>query len=334
MSREATVICVTPVRNEAWILDRFLACASVWADHIIVADQSSTDGSREIVSRFPKARLVDNPGAEYDEGARQRLLLDEARRIPGRRLIVALDADEALGANALDDPDWERLRHAPEGTVAWFDWVNVLPGFSECWIPRERVPFAFVDDGASHSGSTIHSTRIPVGEDSPGIQLESVKVLHFQHVAWRRMKGKQRWYQCWEAVNNGGKRPIQIYRQYHRMDCFPESELLPVDAAWLAGYEERGISIRDLPDEGDYWDAEVVAWLAELGPERFRRLAIWDVDWQDVARRAGREVPEDRLRDPRDRVERAVHEWLRRTQPRAGSTRVRLGQRALAPLGW
>lgn len=334
MSERATVICVTPVKNEAWILDRFLACASAWADHIIVADQGSTDGSREIVSRFPKARVVDNPNADYDEGARQRLLLDEARRIPGRRLIVALDADEALGANAAGDPEWEELLRAPEGTVAWFDWVNVLPGFDDCWIPREPVPFAFVDDGAPHQGSRIHSTRVPIRERSRRVDLQRAKVLHFQHVAWRRMKGKQRWYQCWEAINNGKKRPIQIYRQYHRADCFPESELQPLDPAWLEGYEARGIAMRDLPDDGDYWDAEVVAWLEQHGPESFRRLAIWDVDWGEVAERSGRQVPQERLRDPRGPLDRAVHEWLRRTQPRAGSARVRLGQRALFPLGW
>jgi glycosyltransferase involved in cell wall biosynthesis len=325
----ATVICVTPVRNEAWILERFLRGASVWADHIVVADQGSTDGSREILARFDKVRLVDNPNPGYDEGARQRLLLAEARRIPGRRLIVALDADEALSAAPHETGEWETLIHAREGTVARFDWVNILPGFERCWIPRERVPFAFVDDGSSHGGHRIHSTRVPVGPSSAVVELEDVKVLHLQHVARRRMEGKQRWYQCWEALNHGDKRPIQIYRQYHRMDSFPADELHSVDERWLADYD-----LHSLPDDGGHWDAEVLAWLEQHGPDPFRRLAIWDVDWQEAARRAGREVPTELLRDPRGPVDRAVHAWLRRTQPRAGSPAVRLGQRALIPLGW
>jgi hypothetical protein len=148
-------------------------------------------------------------------------------------------------------------------------------------------------------------------------------------VAWRRMEGKQRWYQCWEALNHRDKRPIQIYRQYHRMHAFPEEEIHPVDESWLDGYDPRS-----LEDDGGHWDAEVVAWLGEHGPEAFRRLAIWDVDWQEAARRAGLDVATERLRDPRGPHERAIHAWLRRTQPHAGSTAVRLGQRALIPLGW
>src|SRR5689334_16635952 len=45
------VVVVTPVRNEAWILDRFLAVASRFAERIIVADQRSTDDSRAICAR-------------------------------------------------------------------------------------------------------------------------------------------------------------------------------------------------------------------------------------------------------------------------------------------
>ena len=122
----AQVICVTPVRNEAWILERFLTSASLWADRIVVADQGSEDASRDIALRFPKVTLLENPSDRYDEVARQRLLIDEARATPGRRLIVALDADEALTWRSWETEEWDALRHAPEGTVASFEWVDLL----------------------------------------------------------------------------------------------------------------------------------------------------------------------------------------------------------------
>ena len=45
-----TVIALAPVRNEAWILERYLRCAALWADHVVVADQGSDDGCREIAA--------------------------------------------------------------------------------------------------------------------------------------------------------------------------------------------------------------------------------------------------------------------------------------------
>jgi Glycosyl transferase family 2 len=336
-SPRTSVVCVTPVKNEAWTLPRFLDCASLWADHIVIADQGSTDGSREIAQRWEKVTLVDNPAGAYDEGARQRLLLEAAREIvPGRRLVVAIDADEALSANVLSSPEWRAALEASEGTVLRFDWVNLQPGFETSWIPPEPLALGIVDDGSDHRGESIHSTRVPTADGAPELVLRDVKALHYQHASPSRMRSKQRWYQCWERVNHPGKRPIQLYRQYHQMDGVPSSWVHAVDPAWLAGYEERGIDMRSVPDdEVHWWDAEVIDWIAEHGVSPFRRLDIWDVDWGRVAQQMGRELPPEAARDPRNRTERAVHAWLERTQrSKAGSRRVRLMQRLLIPLGW
>ena len=53
-------IVMTPVRNEAWVLRAFLETTSLWADYIIIADQMSTDDSREMAKEYPKVmwRLV------------------------------------------------------------------------------------------------------------------------------------------------------------------------------------------------------------------------------------------------------------------------------------
>lgn len=68
------VICLTPIRNESWILDMFLKATSLWADHIILADQMSTDGSREIAKKNSKVILIDNNSETFNEPERQRLL--------------------------------------------------------------------------------------------------------------------------------------------------------------------------------------------------------------------------------------------------------------------
>lgn len=331
------VICVTPVRNEAWILDRFLSCAAPWADHIIVADQGSTDGSAEIARSHPKVTVVDSSGlAGYDEGGRQRMLLHAARQIPGRRLIVALDADEALSCDWRSSAQWAAAHTAPPGTAFSFDWVNLLPAGNRAWTPPQKVVFAFVDDGSEHRGERIHSTRVPVPEARRVIAIDDPKVLHFQYVHWRRMESKQRWYQCWEATHGTSKRPIQLYRQYHRMDAFSRNEVGEVDERWLREYRECGIDMRDAPDSGLYWwDAEVLDWILQRGAGSLGKLALWDVDWLEVARRHGREVAAQKVRDPRGRFTRAVHRWLRMTQRRdPGAPATRWAQRLLIPFGW
>ncbi len=329
-------ICVTPVRNEAWILDRFLRCALMWADEIVIADQASDDGSREIASRFEHVTVVENTAPSFDEDSRQRLLLDTARRFPGPRLIVALDADEALSAACLDSEEWEAARLAPPGTAFAFDWVNVLPGATSAWIPTGRRVFAFVDDGSEHRGERIHSGRVPIPDPARIVELHEPSVLHFQYLNWKRMKSKQRWYQCWEKFEYPSKRPIQLYRQYHHMDGFPRAEVHPLDERWVAAYLDQGIDVLAPADDGLYWwDGEVFDWIVEHGPRTFEKLDVWDVEWAEVGRRLGRDVAASRVTDPRGPFVRMVHRWLAMTQRRdPGSPVTRWAQRMLIPLGW
>ena len=316
-----TTIVVTPVRNETWILDRFLRCASLWADHIVIADQGSTDGSREIAARHPKVTLVDNPGAEYDEGARQRLLLEAARGFPGPRLIFALDADEILTATWAESAAFRGLADAAPGTVVAMRWANVLPGVHSCWLPEEDIVFGYVDDGADHPGERIHSVRLPVAASASSVSPTDVGVLHYQYSNWERMKSKQRWYQCWEAINLPHKRPIQLYRQYHHMDAIPPERIRRLPERWIAPYEAEGIDMRSIPEQAQYpWDEEVAGWIRTYGAKRFAKLDIWDGGWEGA--------------DPRGPLTRAVHRWLRATQDGYDRGRTRLVQRALIPFGW
>lgn len=331
-----TLICLTPVKNESWILERFLACASLWADHIVVADQGSTDGSPEIAARFPKVSLVENPSSDYDEVARQRLLIEHARRIPGPRLLFAFDADEALVADAFTSADWRRALDAPEGTVLAMQWVNVLPGARTGWLPGHFIPFGFLDDGSEHSGGPIHTPRVPVAPTSPVLRLDALKVLHFQYVDWSRMNSKQRWYQCWETIHHPENRPVQVYRAYHHMDAVSPDRTVPLEPSWLGAYAAAGLDLTHWPPAAGPlpWDEDVARWLVEYGTRRFAKVDIWDVDWPDVARRIGLGHAAETLRDPRRRSERLVHWFLRVTQGRHTRAPVRAAQRLLRLGGW
>jgi hypothetical protein len=332
-----SLICLAPIRNESWILERYLQCASTWADHIIIGDQRSDDGSREIANRFPKATLVDNSSSTYDEGARQRLLIDTARRIvPERkRILIALDADEMLTANFRETPEWQALLAAAPGTVVRFDWVNVLPGFETCWIPAEPLPLGFVDDGSPHGGEAIHSARIPVRPGAPSLVLHDIKVLHYQYTNWQRMESKQRWYQCWEHLKYPKKRAIAIFRQYRGMYARPPEQIHPFRSHWIDAYEQAGIEMKDVRGEAiTWWDQEIVGMLRKHGAAFFRKQDIWGVDWIALARQLGGAERGVEFADPRSPFEKKVHQWLLRTQPRAFEPKVRWIQRSLRLFGW
>ncbi|HWE82668.1 MAG TPA: glycosyltransferase family 2 protein [Gaiellaceae bacterium] len=326
---------MTPVRNESWILDAFLAAAEQWADYIVVADQRSTDGSREIAGRHPKVVLVDNDGPA-DEQERQRLLIRTARELTGeRRVLLALDADEFLSSNAFANGDWSAALEARPGTSLRWRWANVLPGCKLAWVPPPPLVFGLVDDGREHSGPRIHAVRVPIDSGARDVLLEQSYVVHLAYLDWAAQKRKQAWYQCWETLDDPAKRARVLYREYHQLDVIPRRAIRPFDPAWIAGYEHEGIDVlRDAAGRGSLRDCEVLDWFAKHGTDRFAKLDIWGGDWDAVAERHGHALASTGVADPRTRLDRSIHGWLRLTQ-RFGDTRLfRQLDRGLRLLGW
>ncbi len=345
MTPRPQVVCLTPVKNEAWILDRFLTCASAWADHIVVADQGSDDGSREIASRFPKVRLIENSAQEFNEPERQKLLIEAARRIPGQKLLIALDADEFLTATALTSVEWELILGAVPGTVINFQWACVLPDRKSYYLFPTEFPLGYMDDGAEHAGRAIHSPRLPIPPDRPSISLRAIKVMHFSTIDFGRFKSKVRWYQCWEFLKDRWQgRLIELYRWYHRDFCVPDRLVRPLPDDWVSGYGPS-IDLLGVPTQTFYrWDEEILQLFDAHGTSKFRKLAIWDQDWEAMHELIKKSPPPRSLRDPRSWLERTVHSWLERTQPfyshgaeppnRLGRLSHSVVERVLGTAGW
>ena len=330
------IICLTPIKNEAWILDRFLKCASLWADHIIIADQGSTDNSREIALCYPKVTLVENPSSSFNEPERQKILLDAARKIPGFHLLISLDADECLTSNFRSSTEWQTVLNAVSGTIICFHRVNLLPNMKSYWLEGKdglNFPFGFVDDGSKYVGDKIHSKRVPTPVNAPMIYLRDIKVLHYQFTHWERMQSKHRWYQCWERINRSSRKSIEIYRQYHHMDAL-QNQVQPLPESWLSEYVAEGIDMTSIRRESIFWwDREILDWLSKYGTKTFKHEAIWDVDWSKLASAVG-SCSETSYADPRNRFDKFIHRWLKKSQPRTTQLSVRFIERVLSLLGW
>jgi glycosyltransferase involved in cell wall biosynthesis len=316
MTEKPVIICLTPVRNEAWILDTFLQCTSLWADHIIIADQQSTDGSREIALKYPKVILIENNSTGYDEFARQKILLNEARKISGKRLLITLDADEFFTASYSETDDWQKLMNAKSGDTFGFRWFNLKPGFKEFW-GSDHFPWAFLDDNSTHDGKLIHSPRLPISPGKEQVNLEQIGVLHYQYTNWPRMESKHRYYQCLERINFPTKSPINIYRMYHHMYAVKKRESHDLKEDWFLKYELEGIGMRNVKIDKYYWfDAEVLDIFDKYGMAFFKREAIWNFDWNEVEEAIGNRNGKE-YNDPRGLIEKVLHFWLTISQFRS-----------------
>jgi hypothetical protein len=312
MKVKPKIICLTPIRNEAWILSRFLKSASLWADHIIIADQMSTDGSREIAKSFPKVILIDNNCKDFNEPERQQLLIKEARKIEGPRILITLDADEMFTPNIFTSAEWKTVLEADKGTVIQFQWANFCPGIRKMWF-GSFFSWGFVDDNCSeHIGSKIHSARIPLPSSANTIVLNSIKVIHFQYTDWNRMISKHLWYQCYELVNNVND-PIRIFRRYHHMYENQNLQYISIPDEWTLEYNKLGIDITSVQCEDKlWWDYEVMSMFKSYGVTYFRRLNIWAPNWSAIADKWN--FKEVNFTDPRSRLDKYILKYLMLTQ--------------------
>lgn len=324
MSAKPSIICLTPVKNEEWIIERFLKCTSLWADHIILADQNSSDRTVEIASTFEKVRIVKND-TKYDEKHRQQLLIEEARKITNNALLITLDADEFFTANFHASPEWNTLLSMPKGSVAAFNWLDVHPDFKHIsHTPSFYGQWAFMDDGSDHfGGRKIHSHRIPIPENATHYHLNDIAVLHYNYVDPKRNLSKRRWYMCLELLNYnvdvhtlyrkyflnhglGRKGTRQIPLEPYHLDYYFDKNIDMTSISLQCAHVERlnptnQISTHQLLPYY-WWDLEVLELMENHGTKAFACLDIWNFDWQVFATNMGKKGDFSKPNRLRDRI--------------------------------
>ena len=288
-ARRRRIVVLTPVRNEEWILETFLRVTSQFADLIIIADQSSSDASLSICRAFEKVHVLSNPDQRYDEASRQRLLINAARElVPGERILLALDADEILAANACGTDDWQKMFTADPGTVLIFEKPNLYRTTESCIRYEVDFPGGYIDDGAEHIGTKVHSIRIPVSAAAAKLQLGDIKFLHYALLRPMGQAAKRRMY---SVVENVGKTKTAFQRRRYydaRTVWEKQGNLEPTDPDWFSGWEQLGIEVRSIRDEEYYWqDYETLRYLTKYGSLRFWLDDIWEFDWRKLAENEG-----------------------------------------------
>jgi len=305
-------IVLTPVRNEAWVLRAFLEATSLWADYIIIADQMSTDGSREIAKAFPKVILIDNNRPEMHMAATRRLLFEEAKKIEGEKVLFALDADEFLSGDFVNTDDWKKIMNSePDDSFCW-RWMNLKRNDAKQYSTFQHYYWAVHVSEDLWKGrfpdNFIHEWRLPwspKADEGHKFLINDFCSIHLARVNELRQRNKERFYQV-STVGQGGERSmVAIYRQYH-LEEKQEYHNVPDNAYQF--YEQRGLDVWkyvNLEDEGLYYTSEILNYFHRDGTKKYAFLDIWDESW----------MQKNHVKDPRKWYHKLFHRYLHATMP-------------------
>jgi Glycosyl transferase family 2 len=321
------LICMTPVKNEAWILPAFLTATSLWADYIIVADQGSTDGSRKIYSNFPKVIVIENQNPDFNESERQCLLIKKAREIEGDKILFALDADEIFESSFIHTNDWNAILSSKKGDVFLFQWAQIDSDLTTYRIPELFFPWVFHDDGIEPHNNyvrSIHSMRIPYPIHERQLKkVTGFKVMHFQRVNMNRQRSKLRFMILVDFLVDK-KSIVKLSRFYLPKPIRDEKHL--IDGKFFNGYLESGVDLLNLIDsksEKFWYDLYILERLEKYGLRYFSKIDIWD----DTFRK------QNNLKDPRNFFIKALHSYLRITQAYSHYRFIRVIDKCLKIIG-
>jgi glycosyltransferase involved in cell wall biosynthesis len=285
------IITLVPIKNEAYILKTFLENVSRFSDYIIIADQHSTDGSREIAQSFEKVILIDNDAQGHNNSVRWKLL-EEARKIPGNNFMIALDADEMIS------PDWvgsikkrfgaggENLKQTPS-TAFSFEWIQLWNSFEEYRVDgvwnKSMKTAAWIDDRTVDYERTEvlndHTARIPTGPHQI-METADTPLLHFQFAFMERTAYKQAWYRMNEFLKGRDPRRINLAYASSKDDKKVRTQKVPKE--WLGDIilpsksADRSVDGHLPPSAlSDWHKEEILKYFSQYGIMHFEPLDIW-----------------------------------------------------------
>ena len=275
------VIALLPVRNEAWVLPHSLECLSAFCDVILVNDQDSEDGSREICRQFPKVVLIASDERLICEQARWQLL-DAARDYDGCNLLWCTDADELMSAPAATRFLEDHRDQVTPGTLVECRYVHLWNGIDR--YHGEAGPYrpywkelGLVDDRrmdfSRSRGLPLHEPRVPLVGAAGTLRASALTILHLQWLLAERNQVKQAWYRCREWLD-GSKTAAAINQFYSITLPDPRVRTEQVPTEWAQGITFPDLAIDAVPT----WQGrDINAWFDEHSPEFFEPLEIWHI---------------------------------------------------------
>ncbi len=333
MNHRPTIVVVTPVRNEAWVLDAYLTCTCSWADYIILADQHSDDGTREIASKYEKVILIDNPTKEWYEYICRTRLLEEAAKIPGEKIIFGLDADEFLSEGFENTNSWQRILTSSQNEIFCFNWLNLYDNFCTAeytdihfeWAAHFDASVDIVEEYKKREKHAVHCSRIPCLETDrcQYIPVDDFWVVHLAKLNHERIRQKFDFYQVtWVDKNKERANPINMYRGYNKY--YPDNLVhldTPIKLCRKGDHTDCSYMVKT-SDYGRHYVKEMLDVFKREGTEKFLKLCIWDNPY----------LIEAGVKPKITLKYRVLHSYLRKSQSRSESKAIKLMDKVLKRL--
>ncbi len=188
-----TTVIVSMMRDEADVVEGWVRHHADEVDHLIVADNGSTDGTRDILRSLAKQlplTIVDDPVVGYYQSAKLSALAERAAREFAATWVLPADADELwlsrkgqIGAVLDSLPEWQTVVRAPltNHFATALDPAGDDPFRTMVWRQRDpqqlpKVAFRWQPGAVVEQGN--HGVQLPFpGETVPGEGL--LELRHF-----------------------------------------------------------------------------------------------------------------------------------------------------------
>lgn len=287
------------VRNEQWCLAASLRSALIYAEHVVVYNDRSTDSTAAIIQAMADehpGRVHVVPPLSLDQRVWPEMQMREATLRFARNLgathFAINDADEVLSARLLrrmanPHTRGELLHHIRQpGQAVGLSMLSPYAGrwdqvrcdrsfAASCvsWLVHDAPGLCWADDGDRY----CHHRRLPRGASHAlTIPRAHGGIFHLQFINRRRLVAKAVWYKLQETVSFPGRMPPGALNQKYDWAISEEGmQLEPVCHEDLA---EPVASLRNLVDTtSDCWQLDEARRLyREHGPQRFTDLNLYE----------------------------------------------------------
>lgn len=299
------LILISSNRNYGWIVPLFLKANSLWADYIIIVDQMSTDGSREIYAQYPNVIIVDDEDLAFKENTRARIAFEKGREIANGRdaIYFALDIDEIMPANWQETLDGQRILSSKPGDMFGMRWADIQPD-NKTYVHEPNYMYKiFHDNGISWQSckNELHAPHLPYStyEMAP-YEIKDFPNLHFGHYNKRWRKYNVKYYGVLDVHQKRSKSVILVNRSYYYR---PKNNLPTgiIKQEWLyADFDMFSMIDLDVKPLGLSLLKEVIE---QDGLMKFTCVDIWD---EELCNELG-------IADPRTWWDKMMHTYLRAT---------------------